>query len=66
MIGWEEIAETSIPDDVIVQVWRTSNATASATGRGNPVSVSAGYYLDGFGQPHLTIRSILSISAHRG
>src|ERR1700738_4762216 len=46
MIGWEEIAEASIPDDVIVQVWRTSNATASATGRGNPVIVSAGYYLD--------------------
>ena len=46
MIGWEEIAQSPIPSDVIVEPWLTSNATARVTAKGNPVIVSAGYYLD--------------------
>jgi hexosaminidase len=46
MLGWEEIADASIADDVVVQVWRTSNATAHATAKGVSVIVSAGYYQD--------------------
>jgi hexosaminidase len=46
MIGWEEVAESPLPKDVVVQVWRTSNPTSTATAAGNRVIVSAGYYLD--------------------
>lgn len=45
-IGWEEVASGDTPKDVIVQAWRSSNAIDGATRRGNPVIVSAGYYLD--------------------
>jgi hexosaminidase len=46
MIGYEEIAESPLPQDAVVQVWRTSNPTSTATAAGNRVVVSAGYYLD--------------------
>lgn len=45
-MGWEEVAHQPIPDDVVVQAWRSSQATAHATAQGNRVVVSAGYYLD--------------------
>ncbi|MCA0369282.1 MAG: beta-N-acetylhexosaminidase [Proteobacteria bacterium] len=45
-MGWEEVAHQPIDDDVVVQAWRSSQATAHATGQGNRVVVSAGYYLD--------------------
>jgi hexosaminidase len=45
-VGWEEIAATPIPKDVILQSWRYSNATASAVAAGHRTIVSAGYYLD--------------------
>jgi len=45
-IGWEEIAATPIPKDVIVQAWRYSNATGTAVRAGHRTVVSAGYYLD--------------------
>lgn len=45
-IGWDETAEHPLPKDAVVQVWRTSNPTYTATAAGNRVIVSAGYYLD--------------------
>jgi len=45
-IGWEEIAATPIPKDVIVHAWRFSNATGAAVRAGHRTVVSAGYYLD--------------------
>lgn len=45
-IGWEEIATTPIPRDVIVQAWRNSNATGLSVTAGHRTIVSAGYYLD--------------------
>lgn len=45
-VGWEEIATFEIPNDAVVQPWRTSNATSRATAQGNRVVVSAGFYLD--------------------
>lgn len=45
-MGWEEVAHQPIDDDVVVQAWRSSQATAHITAQGNRVVVSAGYYLD--------------------
>jgi hexosaminidase len=46
VVGWEEVARTAIPDDVIVQPWRSSSAIARVTAQGNPVIATCGYYLD--------------------
>jgi hexosaminidase len=46
VVGWEEVARTEIPNDVIVQTWRSSSAVARVTGQGNPVIATCGYYLD--------------------
>lgn len=46
MIGWEEVAKSGLPTDIVVQAWQTSNATADAVANGYPTIVSAGYYLD--------------------
>jgi hexosaminidase len=46
VVGWEEVARTAIPDDVVVQTWRSSGAVARVTAQRNPVIASAGYYLD--------------------
>ena len=46
VVGWEEVARTAIPDDAVVQTWRSSGAIARATAQGNRVIASAGYYFD--------------------
>jgi hexosaminidase len=46
VVGWEEVARAAIPDDVVVQTWRSSGAIARGTAQGNPVIASAGYYFD--------------------
>jgi hexosaminidase len=46
VIGWEEVGRTAIPDDVLVQTWRSSSAIAKVTAKGNRVIVSGGYYFD--------------------
>ncbi|WDS35441.1 family 20 glycosylhydrolase [Pseudoxanthomonas sp.] len=46
VIGWEEIESAHMPEDVVVQVWKSSGAIDRATRRGHQVIVSAGYYLD--------------------
>jgi hexosaminidase len=47
VIGWEEVGRTAIPEDVVVQTWRSSKAIAKVTGKGNRVIVSGGYYFPG-------------------
>jgi hexosaminidase len=46
VVGWEEVARTAIPDDVVVQTWRISSAVARVTAPGNRVIATWGYYLD--------------------
>ena len=46
VVGWEEVARTAIPDDVLVQPWRSSSAIARVTAHGNKVIATCGYYLD--------------------
>lgn len=46
MMGWDEVSEAPIPKNVVVEPWRASKWTGSATRAGHPVVVSAGYYLD--------------------
>jgi hexosaminidase len=46
VVGWEEVARTAIPDDVLVQTWRSSSAVARVTAQGNRVIATCGYYLD--------------------
>lgn len=46
MIGWEEVADAGVPQDVVVQAWQTSNAMAAATAKGHRTIASAGYYLN--------------------
>ena len=46
VVGWEEVARTPVPDDVVVQTWRSSGAVARVTGQGNRVIATCGYYFD--------------------
>ncbi|QDH16609.1 beta-N-acetylhexosaminidase [Swingsia samuiensis] len=46
MMGWDEVSEAPIPKDVVVEGWRGSKWTGTATQAGHPVVVSSGYYLD--------------------
>ncbi len=46
MMGWDEVSEAPIPKNVVVEGWRGSKWTGSATLAGHPVVVSSGYYLD--------------------
>ena len=46
VVGWEEVARTAIPHDVVVQTWRSSSAVARVTAQGNRVIATCGYYLD--------------------
>ncbi|WP_293399742.1 family 20 glycosylhydrolase [Phenylobacterium sp.] len=47
VVGWEEVIDTgTLPRDIVVQAWRTSNATSRATALGHRTIVSAGSYLD--------------------
>jgi hexosaminidase len=46
VVGFEEVAKVEIPDDVVVETWRSSSAIARVTAQKNPVIVFGGYYLD--------------------
>jgi len=45
-VAWEEVAESPVSDDVVVQAWRSSEALAHITAQGNAAIATAGYYLD--------------------
>jgi hexosaminidase len=46
VVGWEEVARAPVPDDVVVQTWRSAGAVARVTGQGNRVIATCGYYFD--------------------
>jgi hexosaminidase len=46
VVAWDEALHPQLPEDWIVQAWRGSTARDRALTRGNPVVVSAPYYLD--------------------
>jgi hexosaminidase len=46
VVGWEEVARTAVPHDVLVQTWRSSSAIARVTAQDNLVIATCGYYLD--------------------
>lgn len=46
VVGWEEVARTAIPHDVVVQTWRSSSAVARVTAQGNRVIATCGFYVD--------------------
>lgn len=45
-MGWEEIAGHALDDIVLVQAWRSSEAMGHIAAQGNPIVLSAGFYLD--------------------
>lgn len=45
-MGWDEITNAGLADDVVIHAWQSSNATAAAVAKGYRTVVSAGYYLD--------------------
>lgn len=45
-VGWDEMADSPLPENVIVQAWRSSNPIATATAAGHRVIVSAGFYIN--------------------
>ncbi len=60
VVGWEEVARTAIPDDVVVQTWRSSGAIAKVTAQSNRVIASAGYYFDKL----LPVESYYTVDPH--
>ena len=46
MIGWDEIFEADIPNDIVVQSWRGKKSLYEAANQGFPVILSNGYYID--------------------
>jgi hexosaminidase len=45
-IVWDEALGPDLPNDVVVQAWRSSKMAQRAAAAGHPTIVSAGYYLD--------------------
>ncbi len=46
MAGWDEIFNPALPDDIVVQVWRSQESLFEAVHKGGKAILSAGYYLD--------------------
>ncbi|HUO60657.1 MAG TPA: family 20 glycosylhydrolase [Candidatus Acidoferrales bacterium] len=46
MMGWDEILRPDLPQNVVVQVWRSQEALAEDVKQGRPGLLSYGYYLD--------------------
>lgn len=47
-IGWEELFNKDLAKDVTVQVWQNNGFMKQALEKGNPVTLSKGFYLDLF------------------
>jgi hexosaminidase len=56
-VGWEEILQPDISDDVVVQSWSGPQTLAEATRRHHPGLLSFGYYLD-YLQPAATYYAV--------
>lgn len=46
MMGWDEVLQPGIPNDVVIQSWRGSKSLADAARNGNRGILSSGYYID--------------------
>ena len=46
MMGWDEILQSDLPKDVVIQSWRGQTALADAARKGYSGILSTGYYLD--------------------
>jgi len=46
MIGWDEIFQPGMPDNIVIQSWRGQSALFNAAGHGYKGILSNGYYLD--------------------
>ena len=46
MIGWDEILQPEIPNDVVIHSWRGTKALAEAARKGYDGILSNGYYID--------------------
>jgi hexosaminidase len=46
MVGWDEILNPALGNDIVVQSWRTHKSLFEAVQKGNKAILSAGYYLD--------------------
>jgi hexosaminidase len=46
MVGWDEILEPGLPNNVVIQSWRGQKSLAEAAHKGYPGILSFGYYLD--------------------
>jgi hexosaminidase len=46
MEGWDEILDSDLPKDCLIQSWRGANSLAAAAKMGYKTVLSAGYYLD--------------------
>lgn len=46
MIGWDEILNPKLSDNVVVQSWRTHKSLFEALQKGSKAILSSGYYLD--------------------
>ncbi len=46
MIGWDEVLQPGVPNDLVIQSWRGQQSLADAARRGYHGILSYGYYLD--------------------
>ncbi|MBL4652595.1 MAG: family 20 glycosylhydrolase [Flavobacteriales bacterium] len=46
MIGWDEILQPELPNNIVIQSWRGKAALESAAKNGYKVMLSSGYYID--------------------
>ncbi len=46
MSGWDEILNPALPEDIVVQSWRSQKSLFEAVRKGGKAILSAGYYLD--------------------
>ena len=46
MVGWDEILQTEMPKNIVIQSWRGKEALVKAANEGYDVMLSNGYYID--------------------
>jgi len=46
MMGWDEILQPGIPNDIVIQSWRGKEAFYESIKKGYPAILSNGYYID--------------------
>lgn len=46
MVGWDEILQPELPNNIVIQSWRGKEALVNAAKSGYKVMLSSGYYID--------------------